>query len=210
VANATSTPHTSCIFEPDAAAAAYLRKSKRGPSGSNTITHVERPPHAGQRCQQSCWCRRESSRISSGWSCRQGVQSCSPFSHAGGRQFRRLIKAPLSISLMRRRRRHKRCPTTSICYKNDVQVSHVHSQPCLFARLPHVPRGLALSSEKDRFVFNKALSADTDMVLDSDRQQFPRGLPVVDAVGHALPTRLEDQPLDPGKLQQVEANLSRP
>jgi hypothetical protein len=33
-------------------------------------------------------------------------------------------------------------------------------------------------------------------------------LPVVDAVGHALLTRLEDQPLDPGKLQQVEANLS--
>lgn len=89
-----------------------------------------------------------------------------------------------------------------------MQVSHVHSQPCLFARLPHVPRGPALSSEKDRFVFNKALSADTDRVLVSDQQQFPRRLPVVDAVDHALSTRLEDQPLDPGKLQQVEANLS--
>ena len=70
-------------------------------------------------------------------------------------------------------------------------------------------RGHALSSEKNRFVFNKALSADTNKVLDPDRQQLPRMLQVVDAEGHeALRTRLEDQPLDPGKLQQIEANLS--
>ena len=109
---------------------------------------------------------------------------------------------------MRCRRRHTQYPTTSIYYNNDMQASHVHSQPCHFARLLHLPRGPALSSEKDRFVFNKALSAD--MVLDLARQQFPRMLPVVDtlAVGHeVLLTRLEDQSLDPGKLQQ-EASLS--
>ena len=89
-----------------------------------------------------------------------------------------------------------------------MQASHVHSQPCHFARLLHLPRGPALSSEKDRFVFNKALSAD--MVLDLARQQFPRMLLVVDTVGHeVLLTRLEDQSLDPGKLQQEASLLLR-
>ena len=210
MANATSTPHNSCIFEPDSTADAHLRKSKRGPSGNNTITHVERPPQGGPAVPTVSVGAVESHFVSPAVShVDNGVQSCNPSRHADGRQFRRLIKAPLSVSLMRRRRRHKRCPTTSICNKNDMQVSHVHSQPCHFARPPHVPQGPASSSKKDRFVFNNTLSADTDKVHDRDRQQFPRVLPVVDAVGHkALRTRLEDQPLDPGKLQQIEANLS--
>jgi len=130
-------------------------------------------------------------------------------SHASRRQLRRITRSPLSAGLMRRRRRHKRWVTNSFCSKNDMHVSHVHSTPCPLPCLPSSPRGLA-SNEKYRFIFNKALSVNTDSVLDQERREFSKAEPVlpVEIVNQPKTAALENEPLDPGKLQQSQANLS--
>jgi len=85
MANATSTPHNSCIFEPDA----DLRKSKRGPSGNNAITNVERPSQHGPAVPIAGVGAVESHLVSPAVGhVDNGVQSYNPSHHAGGRQFR--------------------------------------------------------------------------------------------------------------------------
>ena len=110
---------------------------------------------------------------------------------------------------MRRQRRHRRCPTNSIFCKNNMHVSHVHSQPCLSLCLPYVPRG-PVPSKENRFVFKNAISADTDVAQDPEEGLLPRDAHVPRAVaqGSLCSVPLEEESLDPGKLQQVEANLS--
>ena len=84
-----------------------------------------------------------------------------------------------------------------------------NSTPCPLPCLPSSPRGLA-SNEKYRFIFNKASSVNTDSVLDQERQEFSRAEPVLPVEFENQPktVELENGPLDPGKLQQSQANLS--
>jgi len=51
---------------------------------------------------------------------------------------------------------------------------------------------------------------NTDSVLDQERQEFSRAVPVLSVEVDNQPTTvaLENEPLDPGKLQQNQANLS--
>ena len=89
-----------------------------------------------------------------------------------------------------------------------MQVSHVHSTPCPLPCLPSSPQRLA-SNEKYRFIFNKALSVNTDSVLDQERREFSKAEPVLllEIVNQPKTVALENEPLDPGKLQQSQANL---